>query len=160
VRLFLCIELTSRLLGTMLMGAWILDLKSLKCSYSRPLTASPRDLIELKHATIHKKCTTNMQHLKSSCYVRKQTQKGYRCDVDQGYICKYVYKVYPTFGLDAGPAAREEASLGTCDATTDESEDDDGAGCLPTNAWIATNSQKVSISHPLEDRVLFRPWKP
>ena len=88
------------------------------------------------------------------CFVRKQAQKGYRCDVDQSYTCKHVYKVCDTFGLDAGPAAREEASPGTCDATTDESEDDDGAGCLPTNAWIATNSQKVSISHPLEDNIV------
>jgi hypothetical protein len=43
--------------------AMMLDVTSLTWSYSRPVTASPRGLIELMHATMQKKCTKYMQHL-------------------------------------------------------------------------------------------------
>lgn len=85
------------------------------------------------------------------CFVRHQAHKGYRCDTDQSYSCRHVYKVCGKFGLDCGPASRQEAKSETED---EGSEDGDIIKCMSYDGWVTKHDSQLYINYPFEESMI------
>eukprot|EP00890_Picochlorum_soloecismus_P003353 jgi/Picsp_1/4018/NSC_01530-R1_protein len=81
----------------------------------------------------------------NGCFVRRQGNKGYRCDTDKMYSCQHVNTVCGELGLDEGPEALKERAVAE---SSEDSEDEVEAEHLPTNAWITQHLKHDKIIYP------------